>query len=750
MAGICLLSCLNAKWIIDSGATDHICSNIDLFDSFAPFSKHNNTITIADGKQATVEHIGVVKFHNGIELHNVLHVPGLTFNLISTHKLCQDLDCDIIFTHDTCLIQGHSLSNSLVLGKLESGLYAAGDGYNVVQKNNTSSTACTAADSDVSSSSTCDDICYVCPQAKQTRSPFPSSEIKTSYCFEMLHIDTWGPYQVVTHDGYNQFLTVVDDFSRNTWTFLMKAKTDAVSILATFIPYIHTQFNVKLKCVRSNGAKEFCEGSMLQLYQQYGIQHQKTCTNSPQQNGVVERKHRHLLKTTRALLFQSHVPISLWGECLLAATHLINRMPLSSIKFSTPYEKVFGHSSDLAHLRCLCFVSSLKTHRSKFDPRATACIFLGYPPDQKAYKVMDLTTHKIIISRDITFHEKHLPYLHSSTPSHPPPSLFLPSHTPFSHDISCPLPDSFLFDTHIPSSPSNTIPSSPSTTVPSSSSTPITSSPSHTSSPINYSNNYSTTPPLSPTSPNLPPRHSTRIHKPPTWLADYVAAPSISSHWCNVVVFHELPTALQAAITLTSNITEPTNYLVASQHPGWIEAMNKEVCALEENGTWDLTTLPKGKKPIRCKWVYKVKLKADGSVERLKARLVAKGFTQQYGVDFEETFSPVIKMSTVRCILAIAASRNWILFQLDINNAFLHGDLSEEIYMKMPEGIPNLHNLVCKLKKSLYGLKQASRQWFVRLTSELINQGFSQSLNDYSLFLKRSGSEVYHCWCLCR
>lgn len=124
----------------------------------------------------------------------------------------------------------------------------------------------------------------------------------------------------------------------------------------------------------------------------------------------------------------------------------------------------------------------------------------------------------------------------------------------------------------------------------------------------------------------------------------------------------------------------------------------------------------------------------DGTLERYKASLVAKGYTQHHGVDFQETFSPFIKMATVRGIIALAASRNWDLWQLDVNNAFLHGDLYEEVYMKMPEGIPNPSNQVCPLKKSLYGLKHASRHWFAKLVSELQLQGFIQTKNDTHYF----------------
>lgn len=159
------------------------------------------------------------------------------------------------------------------------------------------------------------------------------------------------------------------------------------------------------------------------------------------------------------------------------------------------------------------------------------------------------------------------------------------------------------------------------------------------------------------------------------------------------------------------------------------------------HNTWELTTLPPGKKVIGSKWVYKTKLKSDGTLDKHKARLAIQGNHQKYGVDYLETFSPVVKMQTVRSIIALAASRQLVLHQLDINNAFLHGDLTEEVYMKVPQGIPNPHNQVCRLKKSLYGLKQASRQWFSTLSSALI-QGYCQSkndYNDYNMFLKHNG-----------
>ena len=351
--------------------------------------------------------------------------------------------------------------------------------------------------------------------------------------------------------------------------------------------------------------------------------------------------------------------------------------------------------------------------------RARPCVFIGYPPHQKAYKVLDLLTHTIHISRDIVFHEQNFPF-HNNNPTS--------DHTPF-HDFFLP---------HITSPSPGTLDDEPDIFQ---NFAPIVDI-NHPPLPTESSNDSSAIP-TDPTISSPQIRQSTRIHKTPSYLSDYLCSTISSTNpKCNIVEYSSLPQQHQALLAHNSQISEPTSFLEAASDHNWVTAMEHELQALKANDTWDVVPLPVNKKPIGCKWVYKLKLKSDGSIERFKARLVAKGFTQKYGVDFDETFSPVIKMTTIRCLLALAAQKTWDLHQLDVNNAFLHGDLHEEVYMKMPEGVPNPGGYVCKLKKSIYGLKQASRQWFSKLVQELQTQGFIQSKNDYSLFIKREGDQL--------
>ncbi|KAL0449571.1 UNVERIFIED_CONTAM: Retrovirus-related Pol polyprotein from transposon TNT 1-94 [Sesamum latifolium] len=217
-----------------------------------------------------------------------------------------------------------------------------------------------------------------------------------------------------------------------------------------------------------------------------------------------------------------------------------------------------------------------------------------------------------------------------------------------------------------------------------------------------------------------------------------IVSPTISTNTSPTSIsLHLLHYLLDIPPEFLSN-QEPRSYKEAASSKEWTEAMNAEILALERNQTWEITKLPPGKKAIGCKWVFRLKLKEDGTVDRYKARLVAKGYTQVEGVDYVESFSPVAKAVTVRLLLAVAPAQNWEIHQLDVNNAFLHGHLDEEIFMAPPEGYQVAEGSVCHLTRSLYGLKQASRQWNQEFTSKLLRYGLQQSCHDHCLFTKGS------------
>lgn len=200
--------------------------------------------------------------------------------------------------------------------------------------------------------------------------------------------------------------------------------------------------------------------------------------------------------------------------------------------------------------------------------------------------------------------------------------------------------------------------------------------------------------------------------------------------------------ATKHPVTLPTHIyyesPEPTSYFEASKQEVWRRAMYEEFCSMQRWGTWSLVQFSPSKHIVGCKWVFKIKHNTDGSIARYKARLVAKGFHQEQGIDYNETFSPVVKHSTIRVILALAVQFHWSLHQLDATNAFLHGILKEDIYMTQPQGFtdPSFPNHVCKLHKSFYGLKRAPRAWYERFSSFLIGLGFHTSFPDASLFVR--------------
>lgn len=515
------------------------------------------------------------------------------------------------------------------------------------------------------------------------------------------------------------FLTIVDGYTRFTWVYLMKAKSEASQLLISFVQMVQTQFGSTVKVVRSDNG---CEFNLPSFYSSKGIIHQTTCVNTPEQNGLVERKHQHILNLARSLRIQSNVPIKFWGYCISHATYLINRLPTPVLKNKTPYKMLYEKLPDYTQLRVfgsLVHVCTPSHNRAKFDPRSVKCVFLGFPTATKGYIVTELHSGKICVSRDVVFSEHLFPFQDTTSAS---------SSTMLKYPLPVPFSESTSVQSFQPQDHDHSITQDPD---PTSQVPPDTNEPSVQCQSETFQ-------------PNTSLRRSSRANRPPKHLQAYhcnnILYPLTTS-----VKYGEGSSECNAVNFNTGACQEPNTFLEAMKSVEWQNAMEEEIKALQANNTWSITELPKGKTPIGCKWVYKLKLKPDGSIDRYKARLVVKGFTQQEGVDYHDTFSPVAKLTTVRMMLAMAAAKKWELHQLGVNNAFLHGELEEDIYMALPPGFEaNGKGAACKLHESIYGLKQASRQWNAKLTEALLAKGFQRSYNDYSLFTYKKGSvELY-------
>ncbi|PKU79316.1 Retrovirus-related Pol polyprotein from transposon TNT 1-94 [Dendrobium catenatum] len=351
------------------------------------------------------------------------------------------------------------------------------------------------------------------------------------------------------------------------------------------------------------------------------------------------------------------------------------------------------------HLRtfgCACF-PSLPPHTStKLQPNSALCVFMGYSVTQKGYKCLNFETNIISVSRHVIFLENIFPFhtkLSLSIPSQQdvPPQLLIPVSKATEDIPVCTNTEPSMSPIR---APSPTTPGSPPSSV------PLQSEPAPMQAPIKHS---------------MTTRSQTGSLKP----------------ICRLNLLHQVEQCAQQHV--------PTTYSEASKHVEWRQAMAEEFAALQQQGTWTLVSPPQNASILGCKWTFRKKFNSDGSVARHKARLVAQGNRQEHGLDYDETFSPVAKLPTIRVLFTVALYHGWTVQQLDVNNAFLHGTLTETVFMRQPNGFEDNMNPdhVCHLKKAIYGLKQAPRQWYTTFTNHLLTSGFQHSRADPSLLIYR-------------
>jgi hypothetical protein len=715
------------EWILDSGCTYHMCPNKDWFCDFE--NVNGGQVLMGNHMACQVKGIGTitlrVKDNNVLVLEKTRYVPDLQRNLISLGVL-DDLNYDIMINagyikilrnshliveapkrHGLYILQTQNIFDStsaaLSVSNDKSQIWhkrlghISDKGLQILKKQGA------FGNDNIEKLSFCD----YCILGKHNRLPFLPGMHKSVSILEYLHADLWGPANVPTHTSFKYFLLIIDDFSRKNWIFLLKSKSDTFTAFKDWKTLIENQTDKRVKVLRTDNGLEFCNYEFDDLCKLHGILRHRTVTHTPQQNGLAERMNRTLLEKVRCMLLSSGLPKLFWGEATKTASYLINRSPASAIHFKTPEEVWNGRPVDLSNLRVFGCAAFAHQYEGKLDPRALKCVFLGYGEGVKGYRlwVRETKGYKIIISRNVVFNEDDLPCLKTDSSSGP-----LNQTDSIEREIEIEV-EQVGDDNQLPNIQTGEVEVDVDVE-------------SHRNDEVDHCD--------------------TDLETNQT-LGDYQLARDRQRRQVRPPVRFDDEVSL---LTVQGFIeSEPVSYdeaMSSKDSKHWLEAMQDEMESLKKNKTWVLTSRPKGKRVVDCKWIFKLKRGEQSENDiRYKARLVAKGFTQKEGIDFNEIFSPVVKFTTVRVILALATQFNWELEQLDVKTAFLNGDLDETIYMEQPKGFEMNKNsdLVCLLKKSLYGLKQAPRQWYKRFDTFVLGLGFKRSNFDTCLYCKGNGGE---------
>ncbi|KAJ0536907.1 putative RNA-directed DNA polymerase [Helianthus annuus] len=479
----------------------------------------------------------------------------------------------------------------------------------------------------------------------------------------------------------------------------VKNKTKFYTVLQTFLRLVQTQLSRKIKVFQSDGGIEFTNKFVRKILDENDTFHRFSCPYTAPQNGRAERKHRHIVETGLAMLFHANVPISHWVDAFSSATYIINRLPTKILNHKSPFELLFSITPNYTNFRVFgcCVYPYLRDYvPHKLAPRSIPCIFLGYAPQYKGYKCFDPASSRMYVTRHARFDETCFPFVRDSSYTNLA-NLFLSTfHEPTSHSTTqhhnpTPQPPK---STHNPASPCTLCKGDSSPHPHPSCTTPENQPPSpmtvpettHSSTTTDNTSTTNTTP-TNPNPSTSAPQAEASAQSTPAPSHHMVTRSKVGTFKPNLKHTSYLANAMHSclhAALLTNTI--PKGFKSASKHPHWMVAMQDELKALHRNQTWTLVPRPSSTNIVGSKWVFRTKYHSDGSLNRHKARLVAQGFTQIPGLDFNHTFSPMVKASTIRIVLSLAVIHDWSLHQLDVNNAFLNGNLYETVYMEQPPG----------------------------------------------------------------
>ncbi|KAI3646031.1 hypothetical protein MP228_008959 [Amoeboaphelidium protococcarum] len=754
-------------------ANEHYSSNKKWFSTIKPF---HTSIGTADSSMTCTGRgqVTVRTATDSLILNNVLHCPTLKENLLSVSRMCQD-GYTLVFSGATAQCF-KNFDKNLLPPPLWS---ATASKYDQLWRINLSDNQQLMLKQDGSARlSRCDSMhqklghlnqpdtikvcnkhgisidesecseCTVCMQAKSKKPSMKPLEKKSDKAGVRIHSDICGPLPLdLERNRY--LLTFTDDYSRFTFAFLLKKrsdtfkyfqyvhnalKKDGVQVSAsTFSDHtinekdlVNSDTTVPIRFFRSDNAKEYLSSEFKDYMLVNGITHEPTVTYTPQQNGVSERKNLTIFNKVRAMLIQSQLPERFWGRAALTAVYLTNISPTSANADQCPFELFYGRTPSLDHLRTFgehAFIHVPAEQRGKLDARAVEAVFVGYSESNGILYFYNFNERKVERTNGFIF---------------PKTQVFgdrlILSDVSRNDSQNAGTSDQFEVELRPTSANDNLLATADSTTA---RSHPSESAHDHDDLTLDDdvgTNQVSSDQLVQIDVPEVPviraPHEiSSRIDPCNIVAGKRVRKARVASHRCKALV--------------TSHDRDPLSVAEALSGPNrqyWKEAMQREVKGLIERGTWSILKKNKGDRLIKCKWVFTTKTNSRGKVVKYKARLVAKGFSQVAGLDYQDTYAPTARTNSLRIMVSTCASKDYELDQVDVVQAFVIPDLKEELYMEIPEG----DLLVCdqdsklKLHKTLYGLKQAASEWYSHLSKCLAKIGFVPTASDPCFFHRES------------
>jgi hypothetical protein len=556
-------------------------------------------------------------------------------------------------------------------------------------------------------------FCESCVYAKATRKHIPDvREGKRAVEFGgEVHSDLWRKSPVESKGGKLYYVTFIDDKTRLTHLYLLKKKDETFDAYKKYEAWVETQMSKKVKVLNSDRGGEYLGDEMVAYLKSKGTVQKLNVHDTPQQNGVAERRNRTIAERIRALLHASGLPKNLWAEAARHVVWLLNRTTTKAVEGMTPFEAAFGKKPDLKDVREWGEKVYVRLEKKglKLGGRVREGRWLGIDEQSKGFRIYWPDTKSITVERNVYYDDTSVPRNEGEQDG------------------------VVVTKTDSPSPPN----------------TPVIETPAEEDS-------------------SEVENAAPRIRKPTQRVQDLLTG---NATWTNrtkaqkVVPGVQLPTPTPpieadaidwatnaideyalAAETTNSEALEPQSLSEAKSRPDWKlweKAIEEELETLRAAGTWKLEEAPEGVNVVGSKWVFKAKKDAAGNVVRYKARLVAQGFSQVPGVDYFDTYAPVARLASIRTVLALAAEEDLELGQIDIKGAYLNGELTDDeiIYMRQPPGYavkgPGGKTLHARLYKSLYGLKQAGRRWYQKLVEIMTKLGFLRSEVDSAVFYRR-------------